>query len=113
MNVIADTPFMANSYRIVYREYLNKELANEVIIAQLHEATDESIRYVLDKLVERGDIPALDTWFFSMMWTQAMFSAAVIWINCYFNGMSFEKSVEEYNAVADRIVNMAMSGKVP
>ena len=108
----ADKEFMANAYRITYREYLNNQLANELILTQLHEKTAKSIQYVLDSLIGRGSIPAMDTWFFALLWTQSMFSAAVVWVFCLFGGAALEASEVEYNVVSERLVEMALSGKV-
>lgn len=108
-----DTLFMIRAYRIVYMEHLTNEAAMDLIISHLHDATAKSIRYVLDKLIERGRIPTLDTCFFSMLWTQSMFSGAVVWLSHYIGGYPEEASAAEYNAVAERLVDMAMSGKVP
>jgi len=107
-----DSEFMANAYRITYREYLNNQLANELILTQLHEKTAKSIQYVLDSLIGRGSIPAMDTWFFALLWTQSMFSAAVVWVFCLFGGAALEASEVEYNVVSERLVEMALSGKV-
>ena len=108
----ADMEFMANAYRITYREYLNNQLANELILTQLHEKTAKSIQYVLDSLVGRGSIPAMDTWFFALLWTQSMFSAAVVWVFCLFGGAALKASEVKYNVVSERLVEMALSGKV-
>ena len=107
-----DMEFMANAYRITYREYLNNQLANELILTQLHEKTAKSIQYVLDSLIGRGSIPAMDTWFFALLWTQSMFSAAVVWVFCLFGGAALEASEVKYNVVSERLVEMALSGKV-
>ena len=107
-----DSEFMANAYRITYREYLNNQLANELILTQLHEKTAQSIQYVLDSLIGRGSIPAMDTWFFALLWTQSMFSAAVVWVFCLFGGAALEASEAKYNVVSERLVEMALSGKV-
>jgi len=107
-----DSEFMANAYRITYREYLNNQLANELILTQLHEKTAKSIQYVLDSLIGRGSIPAMDTWFFALLWTQSMFSAAVVWVFCLFGGAALEASEAKYNVVSERLVEMALSGKV-
>ena len=107
-----DTLFMARAYRIVYMEHLTNQFARNLILSQLHNATAESIKYVLDKLIERGRIPACDTRFYSVWWTQSMFSGAVVWISNYFNGKPVEISSAEYNNINDCIVEMLMSGKV-
>lgn len=108
-----DTPFMACGYRIVCMEQLTNPMAGELIIQQLHEATAESIKYVLDSLIERGQIPAIDTRFFSLLWAQSMFSGAVVWVSNYFNCESAEHIAADYNAMSRYIVDMAASGKVP
>ena len=107
-----DMEFMANAYRITYREYLNNQLASELIIIQLHERTAKSIQYVLDSLIRSGSIPAIDTWSFALLWTQSMFSAAAIWVFRLFGGAALEASEVEYNVVSERLVEMALSGKV-
>jgi len=107
-----DMEFMANAYRITYREYLNNQLASELILIQLHEKTAKSIQYVLDSLIGRGSIPAIDTWSFALLWTQSMFSAAVVWVFRFFGGAALEASEVEYNVVSERLVEMALSGKV-
>lgn len=108
-----DTPFMVRAYRIVYMEQLTNEAAMDLIISQLYEATAQSIQYVLDKLMERERIPAFDTWFFSMLWTQSMFAGAVLWMSRYYNGKPLEISAAQYNTISERIVDMAMNGKIP
>ena len=108
----AEMEFMANAYRITYREYLNNQLASELILIQLHEKTAKSIQYVLDSLIGRGSIPATDTWSLALLWTQSMFSAAVIWVFRLFNGAALEKSEVEYNVVSDRLVEIALFGKM-
>jgi len=110
--VESDMEFMAYGYRITYREYLNSQLASELIIVQLHERTAKSIQYVLDSLIRRGSIPAMDTWSFALLWTQSMFSAAAIWVFRLFGGAALEASEVEYNVVSERLVEMALSGKV-
>jgi len=107
-----DMEFMAHAYRIVLRENLVNQMASELIITQLHEETAKSIQYVLDSLIRRGSIPAMDTWSFALLWTQSMFSAAVVWISRLFNGEVLKKSEVEYNVVSDRLIEMALSGKV-
>ena len=107
-----DMDFMANAYRITYRQFLNNQMASELITAQLHEATAKSIQYVLDSLIGRGSIPATDTWSLALLWTQSMFSAAVIWVFRLFNGAALEKSEVEYNVVSDRLVEIALFGKM-
>ena len=107
-----DMEFMAHAYRIVLRENLVNQMASELIITQLHEETAKSIQYVLDSLIRRGSIPAMDTWSFALLWTQSMFSAAVVWISRLFNGEVLKKSEVEYNVVSDRLIDMALSGKV-
>jgi len=108
-----DTLFMLRAYRIVYLEHFKFPKALEIIKTQLHDETAASIRYVLDSLVKRGDIPACNTWFLSLLWTQSMFSGALIWITQYFNGKPLEISAKEYNEVSDRIVEMVLTGQVP
>jgi len=108
----SDMEFMANAYRITYREYLNNQLASELILIQLHERTAKSIQYVLDSLIRRRSIPAIDTWSFALLWTQSMFSAAVVWVFRLFGGAALEASEVEYNVVSERLVEMALSGKV-
>ena len=110
--VADDMEFMAHAYRIVLRENLVNQMASELIITQLHEETAKSIQYVLDSLIKRGSIPAMDTWSFALLWTQSMFSAAVVWISRLFNGEVLKKSEVEYNVVSDRLIEMALSGKV-
>jgi len=107
-----DMEFMANAYRITYREYLNNQLASELILIQLHEKTAQSIQYVLDSLIGRGSLPAMDTWSFALLWTQSMFSAAVVWVFRLFGGAALEASEAKYNVVSERLVEMALSGKV-
>jgi len=108
-----DTLFMVRGYRIVCMEQFKYPAAMKVIKEQVHEETAKSIRYVLDKLIERGKIPAMNTWFYSMLWTQSMFSGALIWMSQYFNGRPLEMSAVEYNEVVKRLVDMALSGQVP
>lgn len=108
-----DTLFMVRSYRIVCMEQFKYPKAMKIIKEQVHEETAKSIQYVLDKLIERGKIPAFNTWFFSMIWTQSMFSGALIWMSRYFNGSPMELSAAEYNEVAKRLVDMALTGQVP
>ena len=110
--VADDMEFMAHAYRIVLRENMINPMASELIITQLHEETAKSIQYVLDSLIMRGGIPAMDTWSFALLWTQSMFSAAVVWISRLFNGEVLKKSEVEYNVVSDRLIEMALSGKV-
>ena len=110
--VADDMEFMAHAYRIVLRENLVNQMASELIITQLHEETAKSIQYVLDSLIRRGSIPTMDTWSFALLWTQSMFSAAVVWISRLFNGEVLKKSEVEYNVVSDRLIEMALSGKV-
>ena len=107
-----DMEFMANAYRITYREYLNNQLASELILIQLHEKTAKSIQYVLDSLIGRGRIPAMDTWSFALLWTQSMFSAAVVWVFRLFGGAALEASEVEYNVVSEHLVEMALTGEV-
>jgi len=107
-----DMEFMAHAYRIVLRENLVNQLASELIITLLHEETAKSIQYVLDSLIRRGSIPTMDTWSFALLWTQSMFSAAVVWISRLFHGEVLKKSEVEYNVVSDRLIEMALSGKV-
>lgn len=42
-----------------------------------------------------------------------MFSGAVIWMSYYFNGEPLEFSATQYNIVAERIVEMALTEKIP
>lgn len=108
-----DSPFMTHAYRITYQEHLTNKTASELVLSQLHDATAKSIRYVLDSLIARERIPAFDTSFYSLLWAQSMFSGAVIWLSHYFNGFPKEMSAAEYNAVSDRLVDMAMNGQIP
>ena len=108
-----DTLFMVRGYRTVCMEQFKYPAAMKVIKEQVHEETAKSIRYVLDKLIERGKIPAMNTWFYSMLWTQSMFSGALLWMSQYFNGRPLEMSAVEYNEVVKRLVDMALSGQVP
>jgi len=108
-----DILFMVRGYRIVCMEQFKYPKAMKIIKEQLHGATAKSIQYVLDKLIERGKIPAMNTWFYSMIWTQSMFSGALIWMSQYFNGRPLEMSAVEYNEVAKRLVDMALSGQIP
>jgi len=108
-----DLEFMAYSYRIAFRENLVNQTAGELIVTQLHEATAASIKYVLDSLIGRGSIPAMDnTGSFALLWTQSMFSAAVVWVSRLFGGEVLEKSNTEYNEISERLIEMALSGKV-
>jgi len=107
-----DTPFMTRAYRIMYMEHLTNKTAMDLIIFQLHDATAESIRYALDKLMECGRIPSFDTKFYSLLWTQSMFSGAVKWISHSIRGCPEGISSEEYIATCKRLVDMAMSGKI-
>lgn len=108
-----DDQFMARAYRIVCMEHMTNETAMDLIVFQLHDATAESIRYVLDSLIERGKIPAFDTWFLSLLWAQSMFSSAVVWVSNYFNGHPREKSAAQFNTAIERVVDMAMTGQIP
>lgn len=108
-----DTPFMARAYRIMYMEHLTNKMAMDLIIFQLHDATAQSIQYVLDKLMECGRIPSFDTRLYSLLWAQSMFSGGVIWISNSINGCPKEISAKEYNALSGRLVDIAMSGKIP
>jgi len=108
-----DLEFMAYSYRIVFRENLVNQTAGELIITQLHEKTAKSIKYVLDSLIGRGSIPAMDdTGSFALLWTQSMFSAAAVWVSRLFGGEALERSNTEYNEISGRLVEMALTGKV-
>lgn len=108
-----DTLFMVRSYRIVCMEQFKYPKAMKVIKEQLHEKTAKSIQYVLNRLIERGQIPAFNTWFYAMLWTQSMFSGALMWMSRYFNGKPLEISAAEYNEVAKRLVDMALAGQIP
>lgn len=108
-----DTLFMVCGYRIVYMEQFRHPKAMKIIRKQIQEDAVRSIQYVLDKLIEQEKIPAFNTWFFAMIWTQTMFSGALVWMSQYFSGIPLEASAAECNEVAKRLVNMALTGQVP
>jgi len=108
-----DTLFMFRAYRIVYMEHLTNQTAADLIISQMHDATAESIKYVLDRLMARGKIPTYDAAFYAMLWAQSMFSGAVIWISRYWRGEPLEISSKRYNAVMECVVEMALTGRIP
>lgn len=107
-----DATFMTRAYRIVYMEHLTNAEAMDLILTHLHDATADSIQYVLDRLIQLKRIPAFDTRFYSTVWAQCMFSGAVVWLSRYYNGQTEETSSARYNYVSERLVEMAMSGKI-
>lgn len=108
----ADQPFLAHAYRIAYREQLVNPVATELIISLLYEAGADSIQYMLDSLVKRGSIPAVNTRVFALLWMQAMLATASIWVTHFFSGKKkLEKIEKEYADVCSQLVEMLLSGK--
>jgi len=104
--------FMMMAFRIVYMEQFTNSIARDIIVGQFHHKTVESIRYVLDLLIQRGKIPAYDTAYLAELWAQTKFYDAVILMHRIADGQAAEEAVWEY-MFNDRMVDVALTGKVP
>lgn len=103
-----DTEFMLKAYRVLFMEQLTNEKAAAIVTWGLHDESAHSVQYILDRLIDRGEIPDFDTQFFSRLWARAMFSLAMSWMSCPNSGIS-----DEYYDFHRKMVNMAVSGHVP
>lgn len=106
-----DEDFMRRAYRILFMEQFTNEKAGAIVVSGLHDESARSVQYILDRLIERGEIPDFDTRFFSRLWARAMFSLAMSWMCCSDGGSA--DILEEYYDFHRKMVNMAVSGRVP
>jgi len=109
----SELEFMRQAFRVVFMEQLTNERAKEIIIGQLHKETADSIKYVLDKLIERGSIPEIDTGFLAEMWAHTMFSVSLMWMYHYPDTQKAIEESEKFRITSEKLVNMALSGKAP
>lgn len=106
-----DEDFMRRAYRVLFMEQFTNEKAGTIVTRGLHDESARSVQYILDRLIERGEIPQFDTAFFSRLWTRAMFSMAMSWM--YRADSGSDDVLEEYYDFHRKMVNMAISGRVP
>lgn len=105
-----DEDFMQRAYRVLFMEQFTNEKAGAIVVSGLHGESARSVQYILDRLIERGEIPKFDTAFFSHLWARAMFSLAMSWMYCSDSGSA--DALEEYYDFHRKMVNMAVSGRV-
>ncbi len=106
-----DEDFMRRAYRILFMEQFTNEKAGEIVVRGLHDESARSVRYILDRLIELGEIPKYDTAFFSRLWARAMFSMAMSWL--YRSDGGSGDVLKEYYDFHSQMVNVAVSGRVP
>jgi len=104
--------FMMMAFRIVYIEQFTNSIARDIIVGQFHHKTVESIRYVLDLLIQRGKIPAYDTAYLAELWAQTKFYDAVILMHRIADGQEAEVAVGDY-LFNERMIDVALSGNIP
>lgn len=106
-----DEDFMLRAYRVLFMEQFTNEKAGAIVVRNLHDESAQSVQYILDKLYEHGEIPDFDTRFFSRLWTRSMFSLAMSWM--YHPDSGSANISEEYYDFHRKMIDMAISGRVP
>lgn len=108
-----DRHFISCVYRIICRENLTKPGLHEIIdgLGQTHIA--QNIEYVLNMMIERGDIPAMDTASFALTWAQAKLFTAQRWASCYYDKEQQDKTVADYRTMYRWMIEVALTGKAP
>lgn len=104
--------FMSFAFSIVLQEHMTNPAAKELLIHQLYYEVAERLKYLLDRLQERGGIPHFDTSAFSLVWTRFSVSSLALWVSLCNSGISPEKVEVGYLSTVDWLIESALSGKV-
>lgn len=104
--------FMISVYLIACMEMMTNARARALIAGHQHEATSKSIQYALDRLIERGKIPAVDTRLFAVLWAQSMFSGAVSWLGGISGAPEGSISSLGFHEMGEFMIDAAISGKI-
>lgn len=105
-----DQLFMAQAFRIVYREHLVNPVAKKVIITQLYEETAETIQYTLDRLIESKMIRGRNTKAISHLWAQSIFATTSLWVSSVLDGKESLKKIEDaYQEVGALLIEIILS----
>lgn len=103
---------MTNAFSIVFQEHLTNPVANELVIRQLHDEIAQRIKYVLDQLQARGEIPKFNTMAYSLVWARFSVSSLALWVSLSNNGTSPNEAEVDYPSTLDWLIELALSGKV-
>lgn len=105
--------FISCVYRIICQENLVRPGIIELINGHRQAHIAQSIEYVLNTLIGRGDIPALDTSSFALAWAQAKLFTAQRWASAYYDEESLEKVIKDYAIMSNWMIEVALTGKAP
>jgi|GEM_PF-1318977 len=115
---VEDANFLTRAYRIVYAEQLINPKASALVQDHLVGEVAENLVYTLDKLVERGELPGLESPKYSTAWSCKQFST--IWANNMFTKLCLNGFPDSCERVTDEngivfmcmyLIEMAIDGK--
>lgn len=104
-----DSVFMSRAYRIVCMEQFKYQIAGDVFMKQIYGGTARVFKYALDKLIEHGDLPALDTQMLSVVWAGAMFSRAVTCMSVFPEREAGYFKPDDFTSLGEFLVNLAVN----
>lgn len=108
-----DHQFISNAYRILCREQMVNSMADELLYTRTYTSIRGNIEYAIDRLVERGDIPPIDTHSFSMIWAQAKLFSAQRWTASSYDSALQKNAIADYLLMVNWMIETALTGKVP
>lgn len=104
--------FMVYAFCVVLQEHLTNPAADELVIRPLYFELGDRLRYVLDRLQERGDIPHFNTTAFSLVWARFGMSSLVLWVSLCNSGIPPEEAEVDYPSTVDWLIESALTGKI-
>lgn len=107
----SELQFVADAFRITLREHLVRKASYELVIYLIHDRIAERIKYILDRLAARGDIPELNTASFSLLWARFMLSTAIIWVSRTSNNLPPEEATVGYVETLSWLVELALGNR--
>lgn len=109
----AEAIFMLRVSRIVgMQQYANPKVKN-LVMSQLMDKTEASIKGALDILIARGMVPAFDTEPASVLWCDFLYSQSVKHANLFFYGDTDQLKSSSFIAYGNALIDMAVTGKLP
>lgn len=104
--------FMVYAFCVVFQEHLTNPAAYELVIRPLYFELGDRLRYVLDRLQERGGIPHFNTTAFSLVWARFGISSLMLWASLSNSGTPPEEAKVDYPSTVDWLIESALTGKV-
>lgn len=103
--------FMFLAYKIAAMEQFTNSLAKEIIVGELRNKAVESVKYMLDLLIARGEIPKTNTAFLTELWAQCWLCDATMWVHFSKQGkIEAEANLANFNK---QIIELALKGDFP